>query len=105
MEVFFLSDPVRDRWNMFVRLSPGVYLATVDGTQRVVEAKEGNEVPVFAWFGPQVYEALEKAILGNAGLAEELRDRLFDTERVRDRLFDIVDADNSTLRKIAERQP
>jgi hypothetical protein len=105
MDVFFIADPVHDRKNMFVRLSTGVFLTMMGGMQRVVEVQEGMEVPVFASFPSQVFEALGKAILDNAGLVEELRDRLFDTERVRDRLFDIVDADNSTLRKIAERQP
>ena len=38
--------------------------------------------------GPQALKALERAILGNAGLAEEIRSRLYDAQDINDKLFD-----------------
>lgn len=100
MDVIFVSRPEREAKIMYVRLVPGMYL-NHDGT--VSEVPEGTEPPPYLVVRGDVYEALERAILSNAGLADELRSHLFDVETMRDELLSIVKADNETLRTIAER--
>jgi hypothetical protein len=105
MDVFFELRPERQVYHMYVRVAPGVFLdRDADGVTKVVDVREGAPAPVFDFFDFQTYEALERYILGNTGLAEEIRSRLYDAQDINEKLFEIVKSDNDTLRKIAERK-
>lgn len=105
MKVNVVRDPVRQRYNIYVQLQPGKYLAPFNplGTGfNIVDVEPGSEPPLFLWLGDEIAWAVAQGIIEGEANDRPSRDAVNDAREVRDRMITLVETvvNGTHLRRI-----